>query len=72
MAADERSNLTREHDQLAGAVDILATLREEFAEWLEEAQDESEREALENVLGHIESLQTEYTQRRDEIGQRLG
>jgi hypothetical protein len=50
------------------ALDLLFELREEFAQWVEEAQDDSKREALENVLGHIEALQSEYRNRQQECG----
>jgi hypothetical protein len=46
-----------ELQQLQGALDILFTLREEFAQWAEEAQDESKQEALENVLAHVENIE---------------
>ncbi len=53
--------------ELKGAVDILSELREEFAQWLEEAEDGSKREELENVLGHVEALESEYRTRRKEL-----
>lgn len=62
MAKDEG---TDEVQQLKGALDLLEILREEFAQWVGEAQDESQREALENVLAHIESLEDEYRRRHD-------
>jgi tRNA 2-selenouridine synthase SelU len=52
-----------ELQQLQGALDVLFTLREEFAQWAEEAQDESKQEALENVLAHIEAIEQEYRRR---------
>lgn len=48
---------------LTGALDILYTLREEMAQWLEEAQDESKRECLDNVLGHISAIEANYRER---------
>ncbi len=59
----------REHQlsELKGALDLLFELREEFAQWLEEAEDGSKREELENVLGHIEALEGEYRNRREEL-----
>jgi len=55
------TNATAElHDQLheaIGAVDILILLREEMEQWLEEAQDSSKREALENVVGHLQAME---------------
>ena len=32
-------------------------------QWLEEAQDESKRECLENVVGHIGAIEQSYRQR---------
>ena len=54
-------------NELKGALDVLFELREEFAQWVEEAQDGSKREALENVLGHIEALEGEYRNRQKEL-----
>jgi hypothetical protein len=58
--ADGVSELERQLNELTGALDLLFELREEFAQWVEEAADGSKREALENVLGHIEALESEY------------
>ncbi len=57
----------RQLHELKGALDLLVELREEFAQWLEEAEDGSKREELENVLGHIEALESEYRNRREEL-----
>lgn len=65
MASD-----TREQDlnQAKGALEVLFTLREEFAQWLEETEEGGgQREALENVLSHVESLEEEYERRRAEL-----
>ncbi len=59
--------LERQLIELKGALDLLVELREEFAQWVEEAQDGSRREELENVLGHVEALQSEYRSRREEL-----
>lgn len=52
--------------RLEGALDVLFTLKEEFAQWAEEAQDESKQEALDNVLGHVEVIEEEYKRRLEE------
>lgn len=57
---------TAEAQQLKGALDILFTLKEEFAQWAEEAQDASKKEALENVLAHVENMESEYRRRLHE------
>jgi len=62
---DSLSELERQLNELKGARDLLFELREDFAQWVEEAQDESKREALENVLGHIEALESEYRHRQE-------
>lgn len=59
-----------ELQQLQGALDILFTLREEFAQWAEEAQDLSKQEALENVLAHVENIEQEYRRRLQEAGRK--
>lgn len=61
------SEVERELYEIDGRLDLLFTLREEFAQWLEEAQDSSKREALENVLGHIEALESEYRTRQEAL-----
>jgi hypothetical protein len=64
---DSVSELGRQFNELKGALDLLFELREEFAQWVEEAQDGSKREALENVLSHIEALEGEYRNRQEEL-----
>ncbi len=61
------SEFERQLNELAGALDLLFELGEEFAQWVEEAEDGSKREALENVLGHIEALESEYRNRREQV-----
>jgi hypothetical protein len=53
----------RELSELTGALDVLVTLREEFAQWLEEAQTEERREELENVFRHVSAMEDEYKRR---------
>ena len=71
MAGEELSKLAKDYHELAGAADVLTMLREEFEQWAEEAQNDSKQEALENVLGHVESMETQYKKRRDEALRRL-
>lgn len=60
MPSDGNTKVENELHEVKGSLDLLFTLREEFAQWLEEAQDESKHEALENVLAHIEALESEF------------
>ncbi|MGI9401347.1 MAG: hypothetical protein ACR2O0_08850 [Rhizobiaceae bacterium] len=50
-------------EQLKGALDVLFTLKEEFAQWADEAQDGSKHESLDNVLNHVENMEAEYRKR---------
>jgi hypothetical protein len=67
MPGDNVTQLDLDLHEVKGALDLLFTLREEFAQWVEEAQDESKHEALENVLAHIETLEGEYRIRQAEL-----
>jgi hypothetical protein len=57
--------------EINGALDVLFTLREEFAQWLEEAQDEARKEELENVYRHVSAMEEEYQRRRDAAAKKL-
>jgi hypothetical protein len=63
MADMASATSDREISELAGAVDVLLTLREEFAQWLEEAQSEERREELANVFRHVAAMEDEYKRR---------
>ncbi len=67
MAGDTSAMPDRELSELAGALDVLFTLREEFAQWLEEAQSEERREELENVFRHVAAMEDEYKRRREAV-----
>lgn len=57
--------------EIRGALDVLFTLREEFAQWLEEAQSEERKEELENVFRHVAAMESEYQRRREEAEKKL-
>lgn len=57
--------------QLLGALDMIELLREEMEQWLAEAQDDSKREALENVVGHLQVMEAEYKQRSASLREQL-
>lgn len=52
-----------ELNRLIGAIDMVSQIREEMEQWLEEAQDKSKQETLENVVGHLGAIQEEYRHR---------
>jgi hypothetical protein len=68
---DSVRELERQLNELTGALNLLFELREEFAQWVEEAQDGSKHEALENVLGHIQALESEYQNRQEELQKKV-
>jgi hypothetical protein len=50
---------------------VLFTLREELAQWLEEAQTEERKEDLDNVCRHVAAMEDEYKRRRQDIESKL-
>lgn len=60
MNDEQRDELNR----IVGASAIISLLLEEMEQWLEEAQDESKQETLENVVAHLGAMQEEYRRRR--------
>ena len=71
MTSDTKETDKNELLKIDGALDVLFELRETYAQWVEEAQDDSKQEALENVLGHAEAVESEYKHRRGEVVARL-
>lgn len=61
----------RELHEITGALDVLFTLREELAQWVEEAQNEDRKEELDNVHRHIAAMEQEYQRRREEAQKKL-
>lgn len=71
MSNESRQQIAEELQQTLGALDVLFTLREEFATWVEEARDESSKEALENVQRHVVDMEVEFQRRREEAEKKL-
>jgi chromosome segregation ATPase len=67
----QMSELERAIESSKGSLEVIDTLREEFSEWLDEANDEGQKEALANVIGHLESLGREYKKRLQEAEAQL-
>lgn len=65
MADNGAKGAEAELHEINGALDVLFTLREEFAQWLEEAQSEERKEELENVYRHIDTMEQEFKRRRE-------
>ena len=71
MSNENRRQIEDELQQTLGALDVLFTLREEFATWVEEAHDESSKEALENVQRRVVDMEVEFQRRREETEKKL-
>jgi hypothetical protein len=71
MPTNGANPLERELHEITGALDVLFTLRGEFAQWLEEAQDEAAKEELHNVYRHVATMEAEYERRRDATAKKL-
>jgi hypothetical protein len=71
MDSGSTADLHDQFQQLAGALDIIVLLREEMEQWLEEAQDDSKHETLENVVGHLLAMEDEYKHRSAELQVKL-
>jgi hypothetical protein len=67
MTREIKPQATEESEKIAGALEVLGALREDFERWLGEAQDGSKRESLENVLNHIVAMEIEYQRRRQAV-----
>jgi hypothetical protein len=72
MPNADKPDVAAQVQQLMGALNILDTLREEMEQWLEEAQDDSKQECLENVLGHIGAIEESYREQLTEARGKLG
>ncbi len=71
MASDAKSKLEQEYHEAKGAYEVLVTLREQFEQWAEEAEDDSKKEELENVLSHVEAMEDEYKARSEKLERQL-
>ena len=67
----DANDAQRELNEITGALDVLFTLREEFATWLEEAQSEERKEELDNVFRHVAAMEEEFQRRREAIVAKL-
>jgi hypothetical protein len=67
----DATDAQRELNEITGALDVLFTLREEFATWVEEAQSEERKEELDNVFRHVVAMEEEFQRRREQAAQKL-
>ena len=71
MGSGNTVELRDQMHQVTGALDVIVLLREEMEQWLEEAQDDSKQEALENVVGHLQAMEDEYKHRHADLQDKL-
>jgi len=71
MDSGSTAELREQFHQLTGALDVIVLLREEMEQWLEEAQDDSKHETLENVVGHLLAMENEYKHRSAALQEKL-
>ncbi|MBS0268086.1 MAG: hypothetical protein JSS54_03790 [Proteobacteria bacterium] len=72
MVSDSDPQSAQELSEIKGALDVLFTLREEFATWVEEAQNEDRKEELDNVYQHVLAMESEYHRRLEAILKKSG
>jgi hypothetical protein len=65
------SEAQRQLHEITGALDVLFTLREELAQWVEEAQNEDRKEELDNVYRHVAAMEEEFQRRREAAEKKL-
>ena len=71
MSDENRVVVEGEFQQLTGALAAFVKLREEFSQWTEQATEDAEREALDRVLAHIQSVESAYRNRKVLVQERL-
>lgn len=71
MPGTDGKDAQAELNAIDGALEVLFTLREELAQWVEEAQNEDRKEELDNVYRHVEAMEQEYQRRRAAASKKL-
>jgi hypothetical protein len=67
MASDSNSRPEHEIIGVTGGLNLLSDLREQFEQWRGEEEDKAKLETLDNVIAHIEEIESEYRIRRDKL-----
>ncbi len=71
MPTNDGRDAQAELHAIDAALDVLFTLREELAQWVEEAQSEDRKEELDNVYRHVAAMEQEYERRRATAAKKL-
>jgi hypothetical protein len=67
MASNGKVESDKELFEVQGVLGILSDLREEFEQWRGEEEDKAKLETLDNVIAHIEEIESEYRIRQDKL-----
>jgi hypothetical protein len=67
MASNGKVEPDNELSEVTGALQILSDLREQFEQWRGEEEDKAKLETLDNVIAHIEEIESEYRIRREKL-----
>jgi hypothetical protein len=67
MASNGKVAPNNELSEVMGALQILSDLREQFEQWRGEEEDKAKLETLDNVIAHIEEIESEYRIRQEKL-----
>jgi hypothetical protein len=67
MASNGKVEPDNELSEVRGALQILSDLREQFEQWRGEEEDKAKLETLDNVIAHIEEIESEYRIRQEKL-----
>ena len=71
VSDEQRAVVEAEFQQLTGGLAVLVKLREEFAGWSEQSDDDGNGGTLERVISHIDSLEAAYKSRKILLQEKL-
>jgi hypothetical protein len=71
MAAEKPDSAEAEYHEATGGLAALVKLREEFAGWSGQADEDCDDDTLGRVLAHIQSLEAAYRNRRVMLEEKL-
>jgi hypothetical protein len=67
MPSDSNVRPEAELLEVNGGLQILSDLREQFEQWRGEEEDKAKLETLDNVIAHIEEIESEYRIRQEKL-----
>ena len=67
MPGDSNVRPEAELLEVNGGLQILSDLRAQFEQWRGEEEDKAKLETLDNVIAHIEEIESEYRIRQEKL-----